>query len=144
MATRLPRGRGKTAVALRTVHDHRTRRRTCRDSRCGRASPITATGPSAHREPDQRLAAVLTAVGEPNRLLLLRLLLDEDRCVTQCVEHTGLVQSLVSKHLGRLVDVGLVIRRRSGRRNYHSVVDPDGLREMLDVTAQLAQRPPPQ
>ncbi len=45
------------------------------------------------------MAAVLTAVGEPNRLLLLRLLLGAERCVTQCVEHTGLVQSLVSKHL---------------------------------------------
>jgi DNA-binding transcriptional ArsR family regulator len=86
------------------------------------------------------MAAVLAAVGEPNRLLLLRLLLDEERCVTQCVEHTGLVQSLVSKHLARLIDVGLVQRRPSGRRNYHSVVDPDGLREILDVAARLAQR----
>lgn len=88
------------------------------------------------------MAAVLTAVGEPNRLLLLRLLLEEERCVTQCVERTGLVQSLVSKHLGRLVDVGLVHRRPSGRQNYYSVVDPDGLRETLDAAARLAPRPP--
>jgi DNA-binding transcriptional ArsR family regulator len=85
--------------------------------------------------------SVLAAVAEPNRLRLLRLLLEGERCVTQCVEHTGLVQSLVSKHLGKLVDAGLVQRRRSGRRNYHSLVDPDGLREMLDVAERLAQRP---
>jgi DNA-binding transcriptional ArsR family regulator len=84
---------------------------------------------------------VLAAVAEPNRLRLLRLLLEGERCVTQCVEHTGLVQSLVSKHLGKLVDAGLVQRRRFGRRNYHSLVDPDGLREMLDVAERLAQRP---
>jgi DNA-binding transcriptional ArsR family regulator len=95
----------------------------------------------AHGEPDQRMAAVLTAVGEPNRLVLLRLLMEGERCVTQCVEHTGLVQSLVSKHLGRLVDAGLVTRRRAGRRNYHSVVDPDGLRATLDAAARLAQLP---
>ncbi len=89
------------------------------------------------------MAAVLTALGEPNRLLLLRLLLEEERCVAQCVERTGLIQSLVSKHLGRLIDVGLVQRRPSGRRNYHSVVDPDGLRETLDAAARLAQLPRP-
>ncbi len=89
------------------------------------------------------MAAVFTAVGEPNRLLLLRLLLEEKRCVAQCVERTGLPQSLVSKHLGRLVDVGLVHRRPSGRRNYYSVVDPDGLRETLDAAARLAPRLPP-
>jgi DNA-binding transcriptional ArsR family regulator len=89
------------------------------------------------------MAAVLTAVGEPNRLVLLRLLLDGERCVAQCVEHTGLVQSLVSKHLGKLIAVGLVRRRRSGRRSYHSVVDPDALRETLDAAARLAQLPRP-
>ncbi len=89
------------------------------------------------------MAALLAAVGEPNRLRLLRLLLGAERCVTQCVEHSGLVQSLVSKHLGRLVDAGLVRRRSSGRRNYYSVVDPDGLRETLDAASRLAQLPQP-
>jgi DNA-binding transcriptional ArsR family regulator len=98
---------------------------------------------SARLEPDQRLVTVLTAIGEPNRLLLLRLLLDGERCVTQCVGHTGLAQSLVSKHLGRLVEAGIVTRRRSGRRNYHSVVEPDALRETLDAAARLAQFPRP-
>jgi DNA-binding transcriptional ArsR family regulator len=107
---------------------------------------ITSTEPrptSHPREPDQHLAAVLAAVAEPHRLLLLRLLMDEELCVTQCVEHTGMVQSLVSKHLGRLVDAGLVTRRRSGRRNYHSIVDPDALREALDAAARLADLPRP-
>ena len=93
-------------------------------------------------EPDERMAAILAAVAEPNRLVLLRLLMERERCVTQCTEDTGLGQSLVSKHLGRLVEAGLVIRRRSGRSNYHSVVDPEGLRATLDAAARLAQRPP--
>jgi ArsR family transcriptional regulator, cadmium/lead-responsive transcriptional repressor len=85
---------------------------------------------------------VLVAVAEPNRLRLLRLLLDGERCVTQCTEQTGLVQSLVSKHLGRLVEAGLVQRRRAGRRNYHSVVDPDGLRRLLETAEGLTQAAP--
>lgn len=90
------------------------------------------------READQRLAAVLAAAGEPSRLKLLRLLLEQQRCVAECVEHTGLGQSLVSKHLSRLIGAGLVQRRRSGRRNYHSVLDPQGVREILSVTERLA------
>ena len=88
---------------------------------------------------DEALASVLAAVAEPTRLRLLRLLLDGELCVTQCTERTGLLQSLVSKHLARLVAVGLVQRRKAGRNNYHSVVDPEGLRLLLDATAALAQ-----
>ena len=81
---------------------------------------------------------MLAAVAEPNRTRLLRLLLDGERCVTQCMEQTGLVQSLASKHLARLIEAGLVKRRRVGRRNYHSVVDPRGVQELLDAADRLA------
>ena len=87
----------------------------------------------------ERAAAVLAAVAEQNRVRLLRLLLDGERCVTQCMEQTGLVQSLVSKHLRRLVDAGLVESRRSGRRNYHHVVDPDGIRDLLETAERLSR-----
>lgn len=99
-------------------------------------SPSRHVAPAA---PPPVEAVVLAAVAEPNRIRLLRLLLEGERCVTQCVEQTGLVQSLVSKHLGRLIDAGLVQRRRAGRRNYHSVVDPQGLTELLDAAGRLAK-----
>lgn len=86
-------------------------------------------------------AAVLAAVAEPNRVQLLRLLLGGERSVGQCVEGTGLMQSLVSKHLTRLIDAGLVERRREGRQSYHSVVDPQGVEELLDIAARLAALP---
>ena len=130
----------------------------CCPARTGTASPAgsASTGPvqegriistqtlsapraAATAAPDA--AAVLAALAEPNRIRLLRLLLDGERCVTQCIERTALPQSLVSKHLRRLIDVGLVERRPAGRRNYHSVVDPDGLRELLDAAERLAGRP---
>ena len=92
------------------------------------------------REGTAALAAVFAAVAEPNRLRLLQILLEGERCVTQCVEETGLVQSLVSKHLSRLIDAGLVERRRVGRHSYHGVVDPQQVRELLDVAHRLAGR----
>jgi DNA-binding transcriptional ArsR family regulator len=96
--------------------------------------------PSAQEDP---AAAVLAALAEPNRLRLLRLLIDGERCVTQCIQATGLVQSLVSKHLRRLVDAGLVERRRSGRRSYHSVVDSQRVRKLLSTAEELSQSRPP-
>ena len=89
-------------------------------------------------EGEDPAVAVLAALAEPNRVRLLRLLLDGERCVTQCIEATDLVQSLVSKHLGRLVAAGLVERRRSGRRNYHSVVDAQRVRNLLATAEELA------
>ena len=85
---------------------------------------------------------MLAVLVEPNRVGLLRLLLDGERCVTQCTEVTGLGQHLVFKHLGRLVDVGLVERRRSGRRSYHSVVDAERVRKLL-ITSRNWVSPSP-
>ena len=87
---------------------------------------------------DRLLSEVLKATGDPVRLTLLRYLLDGEHCVTQCMEHTGLQQSLVSKHLGRLVDAGIVVRRPSGRRSYHYVVAPDLVRRVLAAVEELA------
>ena len=93
-------------------------------------------------ERHDRAAAVLAAVAEPNRLQLLRVLLDGQRCVSQCMEATGMSQSLVSKHLTRLIDAGLVERQRIGRRNYHGLVDSEGMRELLTAADAAARRVP--
>ena len=105
------------------------------------ASQTLSAPPAASPTAGPDAAVVLAAIAEPTRIRLLRLLLDGERCVTQCMEQTELPQSLVSKHLRRLIDAGLVQRRPAGRRNYHSVVDPDGLRELLDAAERLAERP---
>ncbi len=86
------------------------------------------------------LARTFAAAAHPVRLELLSFLLDDEHCVTQCMEHTGAPQSLVSKHLATLIDAGLVERRKAGRRNYHRVVDPQGLSALLDSAERLVRR----
>ena len=85
----------------------------------------------AARQWQQDVAAVLAALAEPNRLQLVRVLLDGQRCITQCMEATGLSQSLVSKHLSRLIEAGLVERERVGRRSYHRLHDRERMRALL-------------
>ena len=89
---------------------------------------------------DTRAAALLSAAGNPLRLTLLRFLLDDEHCVSQCMEHTGRQQSLVSKHLNHLVTAGLVARRRAGRRQYHRVTAPDLVRDLLDTAERLSRQ----
>ncbi len=88
----------------------------------------------------QELATTFAAAGDPVRLRLLRYLLDDERCVSQCTAHVGIAQSGVSKHLVKLVAAGLVTRRQSGRNTYHRVRDRELVLRLLDVGAELTRR----
>lgn len=65
-------------------------------------------------------AASLLALGDPNRLVLLRLLLDRPLTVGDLMSATGLGQSLVSHHLAVLVRAGWLAARRQGRRRVYA------------------------
>jgi DNA-binding transcriptional ArsR family regulator len=70
------------------------------------------------------LARFFRALGDPARLRLLELLLQEEESVSECVAEVGLAQSRVSTHLGCLTDCGFVQARREGRYAYYRVADP--------------------
>ena len=67
-------------------------------------------------------AASLLALGDPNRLVLLRLLLDRPLSVGDLMAATGLGQSLVSHHLAVLVRGGWLAARRQGRHRVYAPV----------------------
>ncbi len=61
-------------------------------------------------------------MADANRLRIVRRLADGPATVTQLIDYVGLSQPLVSWHLSRLRDVGLVTARRQGRETVHSIV----------------------
>jgi DNA-binding transcriptional ArsR family regulator len=61
-------------------------------------------------------------LADVNRLRIVRRLADGPATVTELIEHVGLSQPLVSWHLGRLREVGLVSARRHGRETIHTIV----------------------
>ena len=61
-------------------------------------------------------------MADVNRLRIMRRLADGPATVTQLIEHVGLSQPLVSWHLGKLREVGLVAARRHGREIVHTIV----------------------
>ncbi len=62
------------------------------------------------------------ALADPNRLRILKILLQGERCVSDiCAALENLSQPSVSHHLGVLKQAGLVQDRRDGKEVYYSV-----------------------
>jgi ArsR family transcriptional regulator len=70
------------------------------------------------------IAALLKALGEPNRLRIFAELMKGDTCNAELNESLGLAPNLLSHHLRVLSDTGLIVSRRDrvdGRWIYYSV-----------------------
>src|SRR5512135_1547366 len=69
-------------------------------------------------------ATVFNALADPIRLEIIAYLRDGEKCVCEIVPHLNLIQSLVSRHLKILKDVGVVRCRKDGTKRMYSVTDP--------------------
>lgn len=63
----------------------------------------------------------LNLLGDESRLRLCALLRDRELCVTDLVRVTGISQSRVSTHLGRLREAGFVRDRRQGQQSFYGL-----------------------
>lgn len=84
------------------------------------ASPEAVDAGGDDREVE-RWAQAYRALGDLQRLRILRLLRGRELYAQQVVELTGLHQSVVSRQLGYLKAVGLVRSRREGAMKYYSL-----------------------
>lgn len=87
---------------------------------------------------DLDLAACLFhALGDRSRLTILRHLLLGEHRVRDLVDHLGLAQSTVSKHLACLRDCGLVTSTALGRASVHRVAHPRSVEELLRAAERI-------
>ena len=70
-----------------------------------------------------RRSEVFKALGDPNRLKLIYLLMDGEKCVSELLPFFDILQPTVSIHLLQLEEIGLLNVRRDGRRRYYSLAD---------------------
>ena len=68
-------------------------------------------------------AELLRSIGSPYRLLILCLLMETEKTVSEICEGIGARQSLTSQHLTRLRLDGLVKAERRGHFVYYSLTD---------------------
>lgn len=67
------------------------------------------------------LAKFLRIIGDDNRLRVLCLLKDGERCVCEIYPNLDLSQNLVSSHLKVMLDFGLLTIRQEWKKNYYSI-----------------------
>ncbi len=69
---------------------------------------------------------LFAAFSDSNRLRLLALLRNGERCVCELVESLGIPQPRTSRHMARLKKAGLVTSRRQGYWTYYSLAPARG------------------
>ncbi len=75
------------------------------------------------RSAAEEAAELLRSIGSPYRLMILCLLMESEKTVTEICEAIGARQSLTSQHLTRLRLDGLVKAERRGHFAYYSLRD---------------------
>jgi len=78
---------------------------------------------------------ILAALGNPNRLRIVRVLADGAKCNCELAPALGLEQSNLSRHLAVLVDSGLLVAERQGTRVNFRIAD----RRVLRIVALAEQ-----
>ena len=89
-----------------------------------------ATGAYAH---------LFQAFAEPARLAILQHLTLGEHRVRDLVDHLGLAQSTVSKHLKFLVECGLITAHPQGRSTWYALADPDALQALIVAAERMLQ-----
>ncbi len=89
-----------------------------------------------------RIAPILKALSDENRLTILLAVADRRSSVTELTAATGLAQTLVSHHLKSLRENGLVEATPVGRSNVYSLCC-DAVAEPLALLSTLADAATP-
>src|SRR5919198_6132776 len=82
------------------------------------------------------LARFFSGLDDPTRVLILQLLLDGEKTVSELVAAIGSPQGRVSTHLGCLRHCGYVRTRREGRHVYYRLAD-ERVRALLRIAQEL-------
>ncbi len=83
------------------------------------------------------IARRFRVIGEPMRIKLLDCLRESEASVSELREATGASQQNVSKHLGVLLEAGIVGRRKDGNQVFYSIVDEGIFRVCEEVCGGL-------
>ncbi|MBK8908625.1 MAG: helix-turn-helix transcriptional regulator [Rhodospirillales bacterium] len=92
-----------------------------------------------------RASALLKAMGNAHRLMILCQLAEGERSVGELERIVGLSQSALSQHLARLRRDALVTTRRSAQTIYYSLAGPEArviIESLYDLYCRAAVNPP--
>ncbi len=90
----------------------------------------------ALEERAEEASRLLTAMGNPKRLMVLCNMLDGERSVGELADIAGLSSAALSQHLGKMRALSLVKTRREGQTIYYSLASREAL-AMLETLYRL-------
>ncbi|OKO86885.1 transcriptional regulator [Bradyrhizobium sp. NAS80.1] len=90
----------------------------------------------ALEEKAEEVSRLLTAMGNPKRLMVLCNMLDSERSVGELADIAGLSSAALSQHLGKMRALSLVKTRREGQTIYYSLASRE-VRAVLQTLYRL-------
>jgi DNA-binding transcriptional ArsR family regulator len=86
----------------------------------------------------KRVARVLKTLGNPQRLLIITLLFDGEKNVTELNKNLKISQPALSQHLSKLRMEGLLGARRDQRQIYYYIGNPT-VKQLLEISLKTLE-----
>lgn len=87
---------------------------------------------------NKKIATMFKAFCDENRLQILQLLQNGERCACNLLEEMQITQPTLSHHMKILCDAGVVSGRKEGKWMYYSISD-EGMKNIKECLDQLAK-----
>jgi ArsR family transcriptional regulator len=84
----------------------------------------------------KEFSKVCRALSDPNRLGIIQMISDQEKCACKLLEHFAISQPTLSHHMKILEDAALVILRRDGKWTHYSM-NTETLREFGEYWTAL-------
>jgi len=101
------------------------------------AAGIASIDMQSMRRSATRASALLKAMANPDRLLLLCQLTQGEQCVSELEERVAVRQPTLSQQLGVLRNEGLVRTRREGKNVYYRIASREALALLRTLYAEF-------
>ena len=85
---------------------------------------------------EKNTALVFKALSDENRIRILKLLRDGEKCACKLLEELNISQPTLSHHMKILCDAGIVSGRKDGKWTHYSICC-DGVRRIRGVMKEL-------
>ena len=85
---------------------------------------------------NRKAACIFKAIGDENRLHILSLLRNGERCASTLLEDLQISQSTLSHHMKLLCDAGLVCGRKDGKWVRYSIA-PNAATELPELLCSI-------
>ncbi len=69
----------------------------------------------------EQVAQIFKALSDPNRLAIIDMIKNEEKCACEILEELHITQPTLSYHMKTLCDTGLVNSRREGKWMHYSI-----------------------